>query len=179
VRDRIARWLERPLVVGAAVPRGGEAPVDAIIVLGAPVGADGAPTAALTERITAAAAAYAAGAAPLVVPTGGVTRRAARAEAAVIADELVARGVPRDAIRVEDRAQTTAQNAAFVAVLLGDGRRRVWLVTQPFHGRRARWLFRRAGFEPRVWHIAGSRVPLAWIAREYAAWVRAILTRGR
>ena len=47
--------------------------------------------------------------------TGGVTGRAPRAEAAVLADALVAAGVPRDAIVVEDRAQTTRENARFTA----------------------------------------------------------------
>ena len=66
---------------------------------------------------------------------------------------------------------------AFTARILEPlGARTVWLVTQPFHGRRAALLFRRAGLEPRVWHIADSlqyrdrRRGLRWIAREYGAW---------
>ena len=56
----------------------------------------------------------------------------------------------------------------------------MWLVTQPFHTRRARWYFRRAGFEALAWHVEDSieyrepRRALRWIAREYAAWVLAI-----
>jgi uncharacterized SAM-binding protein YcdF (DUF218 family) len=59
----------------------------------------------------------------------------------------------------------------------------IWLVTQPFHGRRAARLFRSAGFEPHVWHIADSleyrdRSRAArWVMREYAAWA-ALLLRG-
>jgi uncharacterized SAM-binding protein YcdF (DUF218 family) len=125
---------------------------------------------------------YRAGGAPIVVATGGVTARATRTEAAVIAEALAARGVPASAIVVEDQSRTTAENARCAAALLGD-RRRVWLVTQPFHARRARWLFRRAGFEPRVWHIADSieyrdrRRALRWLWREYGAWGRALLRR--
>ena len=54
----------------------------------------------------------------------------------------------------------------------------VWIVTQPFHGRRARRCFRRAGLDARVWPIVDGieeREPsraLRWIAREYAAWLR-------
>jgi len=175
----VARLLEAPLVVADEL-----AAADAIVVLGAPLGAGDRPTAALAERIEAAATLYARGGAPVVVATGGVTAGATRAEAAVMAEQLIARGVPAAAILVEDRARSTAENAAFVAALLGD-RRRVWLVTQPFHARRARWLFRRAGMAPRVWHIADSieyrdrRRALRWLSREYAAWARALVTRGR
>jgi uncharacterized SAM-binding protein YcdF (DUF218 family) len=181
----LARALERPLAVRGDADAIGEMAgerLDAIVVLGAPLHAD-RPSEALAERIAAAAALYAEGGAPRVVPTGGVTRGARRAEADVMAEELVRHGVPVDAITVEDRARTTAENAAFVAALLGDAR--VWLVTQPFHARRARWLFRRAGLRPRVLHIADSmqyrdrRRALRWVTREYAAWLRAIVTGGR
>jgi uncharacterized SAM-binding protein YcdF (DUF218 family) len=85
-------------------------------------------------------------------------------------------GVPRAALIEEPRARSTAENAAFTAALLAPARS-VWLVTQPFHARRARWHFRRAGLDPRVWHIDDSLQyahparALRWIAREYAAWL--------
>jgi uncharacterized SAM-binding protein YcdF (DUF218 family) len=52
----------------------------------------------------------------------------------------------------------------------------VWIVTQPFHGRRAALLFRRANLDPRVHHIADSvqyrdrRRAVRWLVREYASW---------
>ena len=58
------------------------------------------------------------------------------------------------------------------------------VVTQPFHGRRGAWLFRRAGFDAHVWHIDDSveyrdrRRALRWLVREYAAWARQLLLRG-
>ncbi|MBC7974045.1 MAG: YdcF family protein, partial [Myxococcales bacterium] len=61
--------------------------------------------------------------------------------------------------------------------------RSIWLVTQPFHGRRSLRLFRHAGFDARVWHIADSlqyrdrRRAMRWLVREYAAWVL-LLLRG-
>jgi uncharacterized SAM-binding protein YcdF (DUF218 family) len=61
----------------------------------------------------------------------------------------------------------------------------VWLVTQPFHGRRAALLFARAGLEPRVWHIDGSiqyrdrARAVRWLAREYAAWGKLLAVRPR
>lgn len=167
--------LERPLVIRGEPLR----PLDAIVVLGAPLRGD-ALTPPLRERIDAAAQLYHAGGAPRVVATGGITRGAARSEAAAIAEGLHARGVP-DVI-VEDRSQTTAENATCTAALIGACS--VWIVTQPFHGRRAARLFARAGFDAHVWHIADSlqyrdrRRALRWVAREYAAWA-ALLVRGR
>jgi uncharacterized SAM-binding protein YcdF (DUF218 family) len=157
-------------------------PRDAIVVLGATLGPGDVLTPILAERVTAAAALFAAGAAPRIVATGGVTARATRAEAAVLADALVAAGVPRDAIVVEDRAQSTRDNARFTARLLEPGAR-IWLVTQPFHAKRAEHLFRAAGFDARAWHIAGSieyrdhRRATRWYLREYAAWLKVLASR--
>lgn len=175
MRSLLARWLEAPLVIADEL-----VPLDAIVVLGAPLAAGDRLTEVLAERVDAAAALHARGAAPVVVATGGRTGRATRSEAAVIAEALIERGVPASAVVVEDRSRSTAENAAFARAMLGD-RRRVWLVTQPFHARRARWLFRRAGFEPRVWHITDSIQyrdrgrALRWLSREYGAWVRALV----
>ena len=175
--DLLARVLEAPLVVADPF-----AVADAIVVLGAPLGPGDRLTSVLTERVAAAAGLYERGAAPLVVPTGGVTARSRVAEAVVMAEALVAAGVPPGDILVEDRARSTAENATRVAALLG-APRDVWLVTQPFHGRRARWLFRRAGLRARVWHLTDSvqyvhrRRALRWLGREYAAWGRALLLR--
>jgi uncharacterized SAM-binding protein YcdF (DUF218 family) len=155
-------------------------PLDAIVVLGATLVRD-RMTPPLVERVEAAAQLYHAGGAPIVIATGGVTRGASRSEAAAMAEGLGARGVPE--VLVEERSQSTAENAAFTAALLGDARR-VWLVTQPFHGRRAARLFRRAGCDAHVWHIADSleyrdrRRAARWIVREYAAWA-SLLLRGR
>jgi len=173
-----ARVLGRPFAID---PRELEAR-DAIVVLGASLGPRDAMTPILAERVAAAAALFAAGAAPQVITTGGVTGRARRAEAEVLRDELVAAGVPRDAITVEDRAQTTADNARFTAALVAPGAR-VWLVTQPFHAKRAEYLFRAAGLEASAWHIAESleyvdhRRATRWYVREYAAWLKVLATR--
>jgi uncharacterized SAM-binding protein YcdF (DUF218 family) len=149
---------------------------DAIVVLGAPLTRAGKLTDILEERVAAAAELWHAGAGRYVVATGGVTHGAPRAEADALAEGLAAAGVP-DVI-VEREALTTEQNARFTARLLEPlGARRVWIVTQPFHGRRAALLFRRAGLDPRVHHIADSvqyrdrRRAVRWLVREYASWV--------
>jgi uncharacterized SAM-binding protein YcdF (DUF218 family) len=173
----LAALLERPLVVREPLR-----PLDAIVVLGAPLGPGGALTAVLDERVAAAAALWRAGAGRVVVATGGGT--GPRPEAEAMAESLRARGVP--GVLVEPAARTTAENARLVAALLAPlGARSVWLVTQPFHGRRAARLFRAAGLEPHVWHIADSLQyldrprALRWLAREYAAWLKHLARRGR
>ncbi len=172
----LVRALEAPLVIRGEPLRS----LDAIVVLGAPL-RDDQLTPPLVERVEAAAELYRAGGAPRVIATGGVTHGAARSEAAAIAEGLHARGVA-DVI-VEGASQTTAENARFTAALLAPGAA-VWLVTQPFHGRRAARLFRSAGLDAHVWHIANSleyrdrRRAMRWVAREYAAWA-ALLVRGR
>lgn len=176
-RDRLATLLERPLVVREPLR-----PLDAIVVLGAPLGPGDRITPVLGERVEAAAALWRAGGAPLVVATGGVTAGAGRAEADVIAEALAARGV--SGVLVERASLTTRGNAReTAALLLPRGARRVWLVTQPFHGRRAARLFGAAGFEPHVWHIDDSLEyrdrtrALRWLVREYLSW-GALLMRG-
>jgi uncharacterized SAM-binding protein YcdF (DUF218 family) len=163
----IARLLE--------APRHPLEPLDAIVVLGAPLRPSGRLSPILEERVAAAAALYHAGGARLVVATGGITEGAPRAEADAIAEGLAAAGIPD--VLVERDARTTAENARFTARLLAPlGARTVWIVTQPFHGRRAALLFRRAGLSPCVWHIADSvqyrdrRRAMRWVAREYASW---------
>ena len=176
----LASLLERPLV-----RRDPWRVCDAIVVLGATLGPGASLTPVLAERVEAAAALWQAGAGRWVVATGGTTRGAARAEADVMAEALRRAGVPEDALIVERASQTTADNARFTAETLASrGAHSVWLVTQPFHGRRAARLFAGAGLEPHVWHIADSleyrdrRRAVRWLVREYAAWL-ALLARRR
>jgi uncharacterized SAM-binding protein YcdF (DUF218 family) len=165
----LARLLGVPLEI-----RDAPGPADAIVILGAPTGP------VLDERVLAGLALWRAGAAPKICVTGGASRGCVEADA--MAEALRAHGVPDDALIVEPTARTTAENAARVAALLAPGAV-VWLVSQPFHLRRARWLFRRAGLAPRCWRIDGglqdqdARRALRWIGREYAAWLRALASR--
>ena len=178
VFDRIARWLEWPLEV-----REPFAPRDAIVVLGAPLDGDGRITPVLHERVAAAAALWRAGGGRVVVATGGVTHGAPRAEADAIAEALGELGVP--GVVIERASRTTRENARLARPLLADrGVRSLWLVTQPFHGRRSARLFRDAGFDAHVWHIADSlqyrdrRRAVKWLVREYAAWAQLLIRGG-
>jgi uncharacterized SAM-binding protein YcdF (DUF218 family) len=175
----VARLLEAPLAAGTSQLE----PRDAIVVLGARLTPAGELTEVLAERVAAAVALYRAGGAPRVVVSGGRTGRAPRAEAAALVDALAVAGIAE--VLVEDRSRTTAENARYCAALLAPaGVRSVWIVTQPFHARRAVRLFCRAGLDARAWHIADSvqyrdrRRALRWLAREYGAWAK-LLVRGR
>ncbi len=185
IRRALASWLTGPLATGDAVaallPRCERR--DAIVVLGAPLTPDGQPSAVVAERVAVAAALWHAGGAAQVIVTGGRTRGAPRSEAAAMAAALRAAEVDPAAILVEDRARSTADNAAFVRALVPDARA-VWLATQRFHARRAAWLFRAHGFDVRVAHAADGLErddpgrAIRWAVREYAAWVRALARRG-
>lgn len=176
--DLVAKLLERPLAIGDAAIE----PRDAIVVLGAPLGPGGVLTPILEERVAAAVALYRAGAAPRVVTSGGITQGAPRAEADALAEGLRAAGIAD--VLVENRSLTTAQNAELTAQTVAPyGVRTVWLVTQPFHAKRAALLFRRVGLDAKSWHIADSlqyrdrRRALRWLVREYASWA-ALVVRG-
>jgi uncharacterized SAM-binding protein YcdF (DUF218 family) len=171
----VVRWLVSPLV--PAGPRDSDGAVDVIVVLGAPVTRDGALGTSLRERVEAGAAAWHARRAPWLLVTGGRTRDAAVTEAEAMRRHALARGVPDQAILVEDRARSTVENARFAAALMRErGLERALLVTQPYHLRRSLALFTRAGVAARPlvldesWIYRGgwtSLRALRWVAREY------------
>ncbi|HKE18909.1 MAG TPA: YdcF family protein [Kofleriaceae bacterium] len=166
-------------------------PADAIVVLGAPLRGDGTLSRLAEERVRVAVELYRRGLAPVVCVAGGhcppgFEHTLAEAEGA--ARWLRAAGVPDSALRVDRESASTRENAArAAALLLPEGRRRVWLVTQPFHLRRALYYFRRAGFEPLGFLIEDGlqdrdpRAGVRWMVREYGAWALALArgARGR
>lgn len=174
VIDTFLRVLEAPLRVSSPLR-----PREAIVVLGAPLGRGDSLTPPLAERARAAAALYHAGGAPLVIATGGITRGAARAEADVLAEAIRAAGVAD--VLVERASLTTRDNARLTSQLTSA--RDVWLVTQPFHTRRAVRVFRQAGFTAHAWRIENSLEDVdrtragRWIVREYGAWALHLVRR--
>lgn len=162
-------------------------PADAIVVLGAPVRADGSLTDVVEERVQAGVALWRKGLAPLLCMTGGrgpgVVAEVSEAEAmARRAREL---GVPDAALLLEDASRNTSTNARNINRLLGSGRTaRVIVVTQPFHSRRSVLWFRRMGFAAVACRIVDSvqfrqpRRGLRWVLKEYASLARDLtLTR--
>jgi uncharacterized SAM-binding protein YcdF (DUF218 family) len=80
-----------------------------------------------------------------VVASGG--SQGDRVMAEIMRDALAAEGVPRESIWLEGESESTRENAAFSAkLLLPRGIRRIVLVTEAYHMRRAERYFRDAGF---------------------------------
>ncbi|MFG2844564.1 YdcF family protein [Kitasatospora sp. NPDC048296] len=136
---------------------------DYVVVLGAALdGCEPAPT--LAARLDAArmlfAAEEAAGYAPLLLVTGGKGPHEECTEAAAMARYLIARGVPAERIRREERAVNTAENLRFSAALMAAERPdyRCTVVTSGFHTVRSALAARRAGAPGRV---LGADGPLA------------------
>jgi uncharacterized SAM-binding protein YcdF (DUF218 family) len=182
--ELIAKLLEAPLERGLRdVPDTTDVVPsrDAVVVLGSPL-RDDALTPVAIERVAAATALWCRGGGRWVVASGGVTRGGRRAEADALAEALVAAGVAAAAIIVERASRSTAENATLTAALLRNhGARSAWVVTQPFHAKRAAYLLNRAGIATRAWWIADSLQyrdrprAIRWLVREYAAWARLAL----
>lgn len=179
---RLATSLARLLAIPLDPRRVASPPerADAIIILGAPLLPDDSLPPITEERVRAGVDLWRRGLAPVICVTGGHCPRGfehTTAEAEGMARWVRAAGVPDSALRVDREATTTRENALRAADLLfPEGRRRVWLVTQPFHLRRALYLFRRAGFDP-LGHLIEGGVQdrhgpdsLRWIVREYGSW---------
>lgn len=142
-----------------------EAPSDVIIVLGSGLRWDGRPGDALYRRSVWGAQLYRDGVADAVLCTGGVGEGHTRSEAEACAEVLRSRGVPDDAIYLEEQARSTEENAMYSKVIMEEkGWQRATLVTDSFHMFRADWLFN-------IYDIPHSRsaVPREWMhARFYA-----------
>jgi uncharacterized SAM-binding protein YcdF (DUF218 family) len=127
----VARWMgkdERPRV-------------DAIVVLGA-AQYDGRPSAIYQARLEHALDLWSGGVAPLLVFTGGKEPGDRFTEGGSGARWAMDRGVPEEAVLVEERSRTTYQNLAGAKRALerrdpGGGRPRVVVVSDPFHMFRA------------------------------------------
>jgi uncharacterized SAM-binding protein YcdF (DUF218 family) len=108
---------------------------------------DGTPSPSFLRRLRHAAVLHGDGAAPRIVVSG--LGGGGRSEGEVGAEVLRALGVPDAAILVEARARRTAENALFTLDLVGPDAR-VLVVTERWHGPRARLWFGRAFREVEV-----------------------------
>jgi uncharacterized SAM-binding protein YcdF (DUF218 family) len=122
---------------------------DAIVVLGGGSG----------DREVTGARLYAEGYAPVVITTGGVVGLPGLPGvtfAELGANELTRLGVPASAIIQLSDATSTCDDARLALAALPPGARRLLLVTDPFHTRRARWLFARGAERVEVITVAAS-----------------------
>jgi len=146
---RLRRFLKRLLLAAAICATGlfgwvligggveSSASADCIVVPGAAVWRDRRPSDALQYRLQKAAELYLAGRAPWVIVTGGGVGDYAEAE--VMADWLVERGVPRASIIVENYSATTRDSGVNVARIMKRLKLSTALVVSPwFHVARTR-----------------------------------------
>ena len=92
------------------------------------------------ERVEKAAALYKAGIAPKILCTGGPLY--STSVAALMQEELLRYGVPKDAILIEEKATSTFENAQFSLSILKENRAKsILVVTSLYHTRRSAWVF--------------------------------------
>jgi uncharacterized SAM-binding protein YcdF (DUF218 family) len=149
-----------------------------IIVLGARVLEGGRPSAALRARVDRAVELYRAGAAPVLLFTGGACAHLP-SEASVARALALEQGVPEQACILEEESRSTHENALHCARLLrARGIAEALIVSDPYHLYRARQSFRRVGIDavPVAARIAGRDFTLWsriwWKAREVVALLR-------
>lgn len=135
-------------------------PAEAIVVLGA-AQYDGRPSAQLQARLDHAVTLWQQGIATLVVVTGGNQPGDRFTEAEASASYLAERGVPTEAIVLENASRTTFDALASTQVLLDErGLDDVVLVSDPFHLLRARLIAEevglRAATSPTPTSVVGS-----------------------
>ncbi len=153
----VVPWLVQPLIVAESVE-----PSDAIVVLGAGLLDGCAPNINAVRRVLLAYRIWKAGIAPRLLFTGGVPAGQPCAVGAVMADMAAEIGVDRNQIFVESGSHSTRENAIFSTPLLRSmGVRRILLVTDRLHVRRAKAAFAKGGFE-----IDSVSVPTAEGARD-------------
>jgi uncharacterized SAM-binding protein YcdF (DUF218 family) len=144
-------------------------PADAIVVLGA-AQYDGRPSPVYQARLDHAADLYERDLAPTILVTGGRRPGDRFTEAAAGAGYLAAQGVPEDAIVLESGGTDSWTSLSAAARVLGD-RRRVLLVSSPYHALRIRHIAAELGLDARsspsashegygarAWHLASETV---------------------
>lgn len=121
-------------------------PVDAIVVLGA-AQYNGRPSPVFESRLAHAFSLYNEGLAPTIVVTGGKQPGDAYTEAETAYGWLVERGVPEDAILMENEGRSTWDSLKGVDdVLAGEGAS-VLVVSDGFHLFRSEMMLRELGFD--------------------------------
>jgi len=154
-------------------------PADAIIVFGAAVWEAG-PSITLRLRTLRGVEVYQRGLAPVIVCSGGASGGVS--EPRVMADLMVAQGVPASAIVLDESGVSTRATVAAL-LALGDGKwRRILAVSSPFHLFRIIEESRRHGIEalpcptrrPPIRGVPERLRLLLWDARQYGREIVAV-----
>ncbi|KJZ20772.1 YdcF family protein [Loktanella sp. S4079] len=117
---------------------------DAILVLGAAVHQDG-PSPAMRRRTLHAVKLWKDGAAPVIVPCGGIGAHTP-AESFAMREILTENDVPAEAIICESTSKTTFENIQNARKIIAD--RTIIIVTDTYHAQRAAMVARHFGFLP-------------------------------
>lgn len=124
--------------------------VEAIVVMGA-AQYDGEPSPQLAARLDHVVELWPQGLAPVIVVTGGNRPGDRYTEAQASATYLAERGVPADAIVLEDQGTSSYESLQGVAELLRQrGLDDVLIVTDPFHALRSRLIAEQVGLRAHV-----------------------------
>ncbi len=160
---------------------------DVIVVLGAAVGPPGGPSAALRRRVAEGVRRLEAGAAPVLLLSGG-KGGGVPSEAEVMRDLALAAGVAEERLVLETESRSTLENARCSArIMRARGWRRALVVTDAVHLPRALMAFRALGIEAKGAAVmGGARDQPVWtwpahLAREALAflWYAALIAAGR
>lgn len=144
-------WLAVAVALSVLVVAYGEVeraqPADVIIVLGAGLRPDGAPSAALRRRASHAATLYERGYAPRLLCSGGYpSARIQRSEGNACREVLLELGIPDHAIFIEERSRSTEENAVYSKqVMEQNGWQTALVVSDPYHLFRAGIIFTQVG----------------------------------
>jgi uncharacterized SAM-binding protein YcdF (DUF218 family) len=123
---------------------------DAIVVMGA-AQYDGRPSPQLAARLDHVAELWPRGVAPLVVATGGNRPGDRFTEAQASATYLEQRGVPAEAVVLEDQGTNSYESLRGVAALLhARGLDDVVIVTDPYHALRSKLIAEQVGLTAHV-----------------------------
>lgn len=145
-----------------------------IVVFGAAVRPDGAPSGAMRQRVETALATGRRLPNPLYLPTGG-QGRFGKPEAMLIADLLEAAGVAPDRLLIEPTGRNTLRSVLACRRLLGRTSEPVYVATSGYHMLRCVMLLRLAGLRARPCKLTpqvASRSPAKrwfWRLREVPA----------
>ena len=147
-----------------------------LVIFGAAVKADGAPSGSLIRRVQAALAFGRDRRDVVYLPTGGIGRYGA-AEAHVMRDLLLVEGISAEAILLEDQARDTLQSVRLCHRLLRarSSPLAVVVCTSGYHAPRCALLFGLLGYRVRIVRSVGDRQAvglrkwLGYVAKEALA----------
>ncbi|TXK76346.1 YdcF family protein [Paenibacillus sp. N3.4] len=124
-------------------------PSDCLIILGAAVW-DGKPSPALRERLDIAVEAYRRGLAPNIIASGGKSE-SEPSEAETMQKYLMEKGVPKEAILLEDQSRSTMENLENSQKIMKEkGFHKAVIVTHGFHAYRASLMAKSLGISSTV-----------------------------